>query len=354
MAAFSIRIPKYHSKDLQIMVATMLPMSFLMNAFLYGKQFWSDPWIIINSTLIGFSVLGLAFIGYGAVAVSLRKRFPYDHELNKRLMIAISIFVVMSAVIISLLLRGYDFIKLYDYHFSESDFLKVFGAFVTMNVFLTFLNEGISMFEKYKNTTQETERLKNIYTQSQLLSLKSQVNPHFLFNSLNNLSSLIHEDPDKAELFLDEMSKVYRYLLKTNDDQLVSLDTEIHFLKSYYYLLQSRMGSAIHFNFKSIEEKTDLSLPPLTLQLLLENIINNNCISKAEPLQIVFAIEDNYLVIKNNIQPKVKNCVELDMEGINHLSDKFMLLCQNRIEVTQSSNCNLIRIPLINEKTTVL
>ncbi|HEY0750302.1 MAG TPA: histidine kinase [Chitinophagaceae bacterium] len=351
MLSLKLNIPKYHSKDLQIMVATMLPMSILMNSFLYGKLYWTNPEILIVTTLISFSILALAFLSYGAIAISLRERFPADAQLNKRLMIAIAVFVIMSAVIISLLLRSYEYFHLYDYRFSESDFLKVFGAFVTMNVFLTFLNEGVSMFEKYQSTSRETELLKKEYTQSQLLGLKSQMNPHFLFNSLNTLSSLIHEDPEHAEEFLDEMSKVYRYLLKTNDEQLVSLHTELQFIKSYYYLLQSRMGDALSLNIEVQESKKELLLPPLTLQLLLENIVNNNCISKSEPLSITIAEDGDWLEIKNNVQPKVSGgCVEIDIAGIENISNKFLLLCQKKVELVQTATRNMIRIPLIQNE----
>src|SRR4029079_9617844 len=185
-------------------------------------------------------ILGFAFFIYGLVAISLRNRFPEDNQLLKRLTICISIFFLMSAVFISLILRGYDYFEFQGYEYEESDFTKSYVAFMVINVFLTFLNEGVSRFEKYRATVTETEQLKKEYMQSQLLGLKSQMNPHFLFNSLNSLSSLIHEDADTAEEFLNHMSKVYRYLLRNNEEKLVTIETELHFIQSYYFLLRSR------------------------------------------------------------------------------------------------------------------
>src|SRR5205085_5679631 len=137
---------------------------------------------------------------------------------------------LMSAVYVSLILRGYDYFNFFGYEYAEPDFIKCYTSIIVVNIFLTFLNEGVYRFEKYRATVTETEQLKKEYMQSQLLGLKSQMNPHFLFNSLNTLSSLIHEDAETAENFLDHMSKVYRYLLRNNDEQLVKLGTELNFI----------------------------------------------------------------------------------------------------------------------------
>ena len=238
-------LPKYTNKDHTILVFSMLPLTFLLNYILFGDRFFSEGLLFICSTLLTFLILGSSFFLYASVAVVLRGRFPEESQANKRLAIAIGIFFLMSYVLMTIIFRSYDLIDFFGYRYNDSDFAKAFASMVVVNVFLTFLNEGVSRFDIYKATSQQTEQLRKEYTQSQLLGLKSQLNPHFLFNSLNTLSSLINENPEKAEHFLDEMSKVYRYLLRNTDEYLVLLETELGFIRSYFYLLKARHGDAV-------------------------------------------------------------------------------------------------------------
>ena len=114
-----------------------------------------------------------------------------------------------------------------------------------MSTVITFINEGVANWEAWKASISENERLNNVYQRSRLLGLKGQINPHFLFNCFNTLSGLIQEDESKAELFLDEMTKVHRYLLRSDDELLVPLEMEIKFAQSYLYLARERFGDAI-------------------------------------------------------------------------------------------------------------
>ena len=127
-------------------------------------------------------------------------------------------FLCMSGLFLLLMFKLYANIKYFSYKINEDSFVWAYFAMGISNVFLTFLHEGIARYENWKKNQEETELLKDAYQQSRLLGLKSQVNPHFLFNSLNSLSSLISEDEEEAEVFLDEMSKVYRYMLRNDED----------------------------------------------------------------------------------------------------------------------------------------
>ena len=244
--AIDVNIPRYTSKDFPIMVATMLPMSVLTNYFLFGKRYFIESDVLTWASLVTFILICIAYIFHGLVAISLRNRLPREQDLFKRLAIAITIFILMTGVYLSMVCRAYDLFQFMGYQYNEANFTKCFVSFIIMNIFLTFLNEGVSRFENYRTTLTETEQLKKEYMQSQLLGLKSQMNPHFLFNGLNTLSSLIQEDAEKAEEFLDHMSKVYRYLLRNNEEQLVDLQTEISFIRSYYFLLKERYAGGLH------------------------------------------------------------------------------------------------------------
>lgn len=345
----TVHIPKYHSKDVTIMFASMLPMSMLINYFLFGTRYFTSLSLFAWATLVTFLVMGSAFFTYGFVAISLRNRFPSDTQIFKRLAICISIFFLMSAVYISLLLIGYDNFRFFGYQYSENDFTRSYIAIIVLNVFLTFLMEGVYRFEKYRSTIRETAQLKKEYMHSQLLGLKSQMNPHFLFNSLNTLSSLINEDADQAEDFLDHMSKVYRYLLRNNEEQLVSLETELSFIRSYYFLLKARHEEGLQLDINVPEKFRSRLIPPLTLQMIVENTMNQNSWSRSNPLIISISTVHEWLEIKNNVQPKF-NSGESFCEVMENISNKFRLLCQKEIILEEHEKERLIQLPMIPEK----
>jgi two-component system LytT family sensor kinase len=269
----------------------------------------------------------------------------------KRTMIIIGLFIIMTGLMILLLFTIYESIGTLSFTFGEGSFIGAYSATVILNIFLTILHEGVAKFTSYKATLIETEQLKKEYMQSQLLGLKSQVNPHFLFNGLNSLSSLISEDPAKAERFLDEMSKVYRYLLRNDDEQLVELETELRFINSYYYLLNVRYGDGIVLTTDIADEQRGLMIPPLTLQVLFENAFNLNSISKEQPLRVsIRSQQDGWLEIKNNIQAKLGGDDQAHMEGLDNIINKFRLLCQQTVTIEDSAMHRVIRLPLIKKE----
>lgn len=347
--ARSLNIPKFHTKDFTVLVASMLPMAMLVNYFLYGNAYFNSASQFAVTTLVSFLFFGGGFITYGIVAIALRNRFPEDRQLFKRLSICLGVFFLMSAVYVSLLLLSYDYFKFYGYEYLESDFIKGYFTLITLNVFLTFLNEGIYRFEKFKLTITENEQLKKEYIHSQLLGLKSQMNPHFLFNSLNSLSSLIHENADTAEEFLDHMSKVYRYLLRNNDEKLVTIETEINFIRSYYFLLKARHEDGLQLLIDLSPESKELWIPPLTLQMIVENAMNQNAISRAKPLKIWIRDNDNGLEIINSIQPKI-NSVNSNAEIEENINNKYRLLCGCEIGIEENDRQRSIVLPVIANK----
>jgi two-component system, LytTR family, sensor kinase len=348
MATFSFQIPQYTSKDVPILLGSMIPLMLIMNTIMFGGRYFSAWDVFIPATLVTFVFSSSAFIVYGLVAILLRNRLPLESQLTKRLAICITIFIFMSAVLVSIVLRLYELFGFLGYTFEESHFKQIFIALVITNIFLIFFNEGVAKFEKYKATATETEQLKKEYMKSQLIGLKSQMNPHFLFNSLNTLSSLIHEEGEEAEDFLDHMSKVYRYLLRSNDEQLVTLETELSFINSYYYLLKARHGEGLQLQVDIPKAFQDHPIPPLTLQFIVEHALNQNTIGKEKPLQIkMFIHNGEELVISYNIQPKMGSLDESSNTALENISNKFRLLCHKEVIVEETPLEKRIVIPLI-------
>jgi two-component system, LytTR family, sensor kinase len=349
MSPLKFTIPKYTTKDIPIMVGTMLPQSLLTNYFLFGKKYFADPSLFIWSTLLTFSLISLAFILYGGIALTFRKRFPHDSQTRKRLFIVIPLFILISGVYLTIIFRGYDWFGFFNYRFNLKSFNKIYLSFAIINIFLTLLNEGVYRFEKYRTLITETEQLKKEYLQSRLLGLKSQLNPHFLFNSLNTLSCLINENCPEAEVFLDEMSKVYRYQLRAHDDQLICLGSEIRFIKSYSYILKKRYCDAFQLTLDISEHYADFLLPPLTLQMIVENSVNNNTIGKSIPLQIEIKTgQDGFLYITNNLQKK--QGTKQETTGLENIRNKYKLLSGQEITIIENKTERTIALPLLSQQ----
>jgi sensor histidine kinase YesM len=341
-----LNIPKFHTKDYTVLVASMLPISIVVNYFLFGNAYFSSAGQFTVTTLVTFAYFGAAFLTYGFVAISLRNRFPNDSQLVKRLSICLGIFFLMSAVYISLLLLAYDYVHFYRYGYNENDFTQGYITLITVNMFLTFLNEGIYRFEKFRTTITETEQLKKEYMHSQLLGLKSQMNPHFLFNCLNTLSSLIQENTDTAEEFLDHMSKVYRYLLRNNEEKLVTIETEINFIKSYFFLLKTRHEEGLELHVDVTPDRLEQWIPPLTLQMIVENVINQNTISRSRPLQIWVTNADKGIRVVNSVEPRI-NSIHSNAGIEENINNKYRLLCGCEILIKETPEQRAIWLPVM-------
>ncbi|KAA9356956.1 sensor histidine kinase [Larkinella humicola] len=172
------------------------------------------------------------------------------------------------------------------------------------------------------------QRMQQEKTEVQMRALQSQVNPHFLFNGLNTLSSLIDEDPRQASEFVDELSNVYRYLLRSNENELVTLSDELRFIRSYFHLLQTRFGHSVSLQETVSDANQTALLPPLTLQLLVENAVKHNIILPDQPLQIrIRTTSQDLLIVENNLQRKNLR-IESNGVGLSNIDTKYRLLNQ--------------------------
>lgn len=349
------KLPRYTGKDYLVLAFIIVPYTLMMNTIIFGLKFYSGINYFLAATVITGVSFSIFFTLCGGVAVLLKKRFPAEPQVPKRLAIMIFTFLCMSGLFLLLLFKLYVNIDYFSYKLNEDSFVWAYFAMGISNVFLTFLHEGIARYENWKKNQDETELLKSAYQQSRLLGLKSQVNPHFLFNSLNSLSSLISEDEEEAEIFLDEMSKVYRYMLRNDEDNLVTLDTELKFLDSYSYLLKARYGMGLQFQVDVDETDKEKYLPPLTLQTIIENSFTQNTISKTSPLLIkIYVDAEDKLVISNNVQPKmIKENLDLE-NGIDNLVNKYHLLSLTAVSVEDTPANRTIKLPLLNPKKEVL
>ncbi len=210
-------------------------------------------------------------------------------------------------------------------------------------LFIASLLVGVQYYD-FKRKYLELENQK---AQAELKLLKAQINPHFLFNNLNVLSSLIKKDVDTADEFITRFSKLYRYLLKSKDKDFVSLSEELDFLDDYLYLLKKRFGEAycVNQNLKK-EEEFEYSILPASLQGLIENAVKHNEGFHAAPLQIDMRIEENFLVVQNEMRPKFE-AVDSMGSGLLNLNSRYKLLTNTSIKILRENGIFEVRVPLI-------
>ncbi len=236
--------------------------------------------------------------------------------------------------------KGWSWPTLYDYSSTT-------GVVLFYNIVILGMYEGAYLWQQWKQAIVEKEQLIRSEWQAKYDLLKAQINPHFLFNSLNSLSSLIAENPLQAEKFTDEMSKVYRYLLRSNDYELVSLDAELQFLRSYCHLLTTRHGGGFRLNIDVDTAWSDYLLPSLTMQLLLENAVKHNALSKQHPLIVSIRKGPHHkLLVENNIQKKNITVLSNGV-GLANINSKFRLLGLPGIAIHETSSRFVVAVPLI-------
>jgi LytS/YehU family sensor histidine kinase len=210
--------------------------------------------------------------------------------------------------------------------------------------------EIIYHYAQLRDAVQQREKLEKEKLKAELQQLKGIVNPHFLFNNLNSLSSLIAEDPVKAQEFLDELTKVFRYLLRNNDTELTTLAGELDFVNSYYRLLQLRYGAAISMDVRIDKTSEQLMIPPLTLQLLIENAVKHNRLQKEEPLKIeLFTQPGNKLTVRNNLLEK-SGKVESTGIGLQNINARYRMLGIPEAVIEKLNGSFSVIISLIESK----
>jgi len=207
--------------------------------------------------------------------------------------------------------------------------------------------EILYYFSKLKVAIIEAESAQKVQLQHQFDNLKAQINPHFLFNSLNSLGALIGENPRQATEFVDEMSTVYRYLLRSNDAELTPLREELRFIQSYFHLLKTRYGPAIALELAVDPAYLDAQLPPITLQMLVENAVKHSAILAEQPLVICLRTEPGgWLVVSNTLQKKALR-VDSNRVGLSNIAARYRLLNQPEPTVREQDGWFTVTLPLV-------
>lgn len=339
--------------EVKVYLWVMVPYVLFMNILILGGcilQGWD--YLVINFLATAL-ILFIAYMLFVLVTARIRRRYQKKGNLFQHVLVLLPVnFALTTLSILSIFFiypRTNGF--LCEAIPGMEDYSIIFGCVI--GTMFTFIIEGMANWERWKQSLSEGEKLRNAYQRSKLLGLKGQINPHFLFNCFNTLSGLIHVNKEEAEEFLNEMTKVHRYMIRSDDEYLVTLSDEIKFAQSYLRLTKSRFGDALNATIDILPADLDKQVPPLTLQAILENIIYTNALSKYEPLTIHITSNEKFLRIEHSLHEKkvVQHLNEDD--GLDNLVNKYRLLNKEEISIIESHMSREIVVPIFEPKKLV-
>lgn len=320
--------------------------NLIMLIILRGEAFTYQMFLYtsINSALVG----GTFMIALTAMVVALDRKLPWLHFPLKRLIVQTLVTIVLSLtiIVVVILLNGlFMHEQITTGYFLErgSFMVKIAFSFIVVG---SLGSNAMLFFKNWKEAAVQQEKLKREQLALQYETLKSQVNPHFLFNNLNSLTSLISTNPEKAIDFVKKLSEVYRYVLDQKNNELVDLDTELKFLESYVYLQKIRFETNLDVQIDV--NPMNYKVIPLSVQMLVENAIKHNEISDKKPLQIrIFTTDDQFLVVENRLQKKTGS--EGSGTGIQNISDRYKFFTDRSMSITFNLERFRVSIPLLTD-----
>jgi len=327
-------------------ITTGTIISFAFN----GSELFSSFSTYFKYTSYGF-ILGFGFwLGHRAISTYTENKIDWTKNLKRANVISLNLYIFYGI-----------FLSLPVTYFYSVHVFEVTGKDLVLDVLIKFLmimfidlmvisSYYSTYLTKYwKKAIENNEELKRENLIAKYEVLKNKVNPHFLFNSLNTLSSVIERKPELGNDYVKKLSNIYRYVLEQSDKELVPLDTEMKFVEDYVFLSKIRFGEALSFH-STVPNNTNIQVVPLGLQTLVENAIKHNIISDDMPLRIEIGIENGFIVLKNNIQKKNIIIPDRKPHGLENLKNRYGYLTDSLIEVIESDEIFLVRLPIIKTK----
>lgn len=328
------------------MILVGICITFLMKSAVYTIKAPHNP---LFDFLVTICITLIIWEGSLWIDHFMNLKFPWFENTLKRILIHFPIALIYTGVTLYVMISAYD-------HWVCGQ-VAANGYIIRVSFTISLLLSGLLLsiefstqfFRGWKSSFIEMEKYKLESTQAQLENLKNQINPHFLFNNLSVLSSLVYKDQDKAVDFISQLSKVYRYVLENKNQELVRLKDEMTFLASYFYLLSIRFDKYIVFDVKIDEKMNERLLPPMSLQMLVENAIKHNEISEENPLTISIITSQENLVICNNLQER-KLAEPSSKTGIKNIQARYAYFTDKPVVIESTNDVFCVHLPLISSK----
>lgn len=312
-----------------------------------GILFYPKEWTTLQVVTVIWVVLAALLLWFGNSLISklLDKRITWLKYGNIRFFLQLFIIIVYSLSVINGLYLG---LKVY---FTEGLptllqllVTNVYGALIIVPTSSIYF--GIYFLKSWNKSQLEAERLQKESAKAQFKALVNHLDPHFLFNNLNILSALIDIDTKQSQKYLEKFAEVYRVVLQTDNDQLVSLRKELEFVEAYIYLINIRFEDLLNIEIKIPESIKDAQLPPLTLQMLIENALKHNYITEDKPLDISISAAGNFLTIKNSLNQRPMEANNTG-SGLDNISMRYAYFTDNKLVIENTGAEFIVKAPLI-------
>lgn len=309
-------------------------------------------------TMFGFTVLYTLSLYFANSLVFrlLDRHFVGENRFAKKRILLGFVFSFLVSLLTVFVLRIFEDVVIEKKSFAtflakETPNNYVFAIVITF--FITLSAYAFNFYRAYQENKVKQQKIIAGTASAKFETLKNQIDPHFLFNSLNVLSSLIEENPDNAQKFTTSLSKIYRYVLEQKDKELVGLEEELSFARTYMNLLKMRFENSLFYELPESLPNADAKVVPLSLQLLLENTVKHNVVSQQKPLHIRIFIDGDYLVIQNDFQKKE---VLQDREGVGlqNIINRYGIITKRKVLVEQNEKTFTVRIPILTKQVTIM
>jgi two-component system LytT family sensor kinase len=342
---FDLYLPSkvaYHVKILLGGIFITVFFNLLWKGTFFTKSFWVTLVLAVVQLEIFFIIALKIFPDRVTKSVK---------EYKRRIITRLSVFYLIVLII------GIAFVFLAitaPILFGDAQFAETLEHFVSQELKQFFFSWIISItiasvaffYMEWNNALKREQKLREEKLIFQYETLKNQVNPHFLFNSLNTLSSLIPKDPELSERFISKFSTIYRYILENADRDMVGLDKEIEFIENYFFLQKIRDDGKINLSIE-LDRPEEYQSLPISLQLLVENALKHNAATHENPLYIRIYLEnDDVLIVENNVQKKM-NLEPSSKVGLKNLNDRILLMMNNQLFIEESTKKFLVKLPIM-------
>lgn len=292
------------------------------------------------------TTLGLVWLCNRLLTRQLDKKLPWLKHGNKRFYWQLGLGILISLIIINVSYLGLKLGLTTDPPNDQQMIaMNIMGVLILLPTIS--INFGIQFLSNWKTAQLNSEQFQKETIKAELTTLKNHLDPHFLFNNLNILSSLISKDKELSQNYLEKFADVYRNILQSSKEELVTLNDELCFIASYLYLLEIRFEDTIQ-TFIDVETQDHKKfIPPLTLQMLIENAIKHNVISELRPLKIHISSQNGFISIKNNYQPKKLEIRNSNRSGLENIKKRYSYFTDKQVQVFQNTDSFIVKIPLV-------
>jgi sensor histidine kinase YesM len=292
-------------------------------------------------------MLILIFVFNRLLTNLLDNKLPWLVYGNKRFYTQLVLGILISLAVINLSYLIFKFALTQDPpDATQLASINALGILVLMPVIS--INFGIQFLRNWKDAQLASENFQKESIKAELTTLKNHLDPHFLFNNLNILSSLISKDQKQSQAYLEKFAEVYRIILQSSSEELVELKQELSFISAYMYLLSIRFEETIQLEMHIDKSLEQLYIPPLTLQMLIENAIKHNVVTETKPLKISIESRSGFLVIKNNLQEKKVEVKDSNKTGLENIKKRYSYFTDQKVEVNKNATSFIVKVPLIN------